>query len=307
MLVVELGRERAGADPGGVRLDDADHLGDPGRPDAGADAGAARGRVRRGDERIGAVIDVEQRPLRALEEHGRALVEGLAEDEAGVGHVRPHPLAVGQVVVGDLPGVDAAPVVDLGQHLVLVPQGELELLPEDAGIEQVLDPDADPGDLVAVGRADAPAGGADLRVAEEPLADLIQRPVVGHDQVRVGADEQPVAAHAALLQRVDLLEQRLRVDDHAVADDGGDVRGEHTGREDVQRVLLLADHDRVAGVVAALVPDDVLHAVPEQVGRLALTLVAPLGADQHDGRHSLHAFHTTKAPGGASATGALAL
>src|SRR5580698_6503016 len=54
----------------------------------GADTGAARGRVRRGDERIGAVIDVEQRTLRALEEHGRALVERLAEDQAGVGDVR---------------------------------------------------------------------------------------------------------------------------------------------------------------------------------------------------------------------------
>ena len=88
--------------------------------------------------------------------------------------------------------------------------------------------------------------------------------------MRVGAHEQAVAAHAALLQRVDLLEQRLRVDDDAVADDGGDVRGEHTGREDVQCVLLLADHDRVAGVVAALVPDDVLHASPSRSVALPL-------------------------------------
>src|ERR1700749_3257563 len=62
----------------------------------------------------------------------------------------------------------------------------------------------------------------------------------------------------------------------------------------------------ITGVTSALVPDDVLDAVPEQVGRLALTLVAPLGTDQHDRGHLLHAFHTTKAPGGASATGALA-
>src|SRR5215472_13688749 len=39
------------------------------------------------------------------------------------------------------------------------------------------------------------------------------------------------------------------------------------------------------GVVAALVPDDVVHAVAEQVGRLALALIAPLGANNHDGGH----------------------
>src|SRR6202041_3622137 len=45
------------------------------------------------------------------------------------------------------------------------------------------------------------------------------------------------------------------------------------------------DDDRVAGVVPALVPDHVVHAVTEQVGRLALALVAPLGTDQNDGGH----------------------
>src|SRR5262249_11023827 len=48
---------------------------------------------------------------------------------------------------------------------------------------------------------------------------------------------------------------------------------------------LLADDHRVPGVVPALVPDDVVHAVAEQVGRLALALIAPLGANNHDGGH----------------------
>ena len=44
-LVVELGRERPGADPRGVRLHDADDLVDLERPDAAAGAGAAGDRV----------------------------------------------------------------------------------------------------------------------------------------------------------------------------------------------------------------------------------------------------------------------
>ena len=85
----------------------------------------------------GVVIDpkVLFEEVDALEEHGRAVVERLPKDEAGVGDVRAHPLAVGEVVVRDLPGLDAAPVVDLGEQLVLVPQGEFKLLPEDARVE----------------------------------------------------------------------------------------------------------------------------------------------------------------------------
>ena len=60
---------------------------------------------------------------------------------------------------------------------------------------------------------------------------------------------------------------------------------EDAGREQVQGVLLVADDDGVAGVVAALVADDVVDAAAEQVGGLALALVAPLGADEHDRGH----------------------
>ena len=57
--------------------------------------------------------------------------------------------------------------------------------------------------------------------------------------------------------------------------------------QQVQRVLLAADDDGVAGVVAALEADDVVDVVAEQVGDLALALVAPLGADQHDRGHAV--------------------
>ena len=72
------------------------------------------------------------------------------------------------------------------------------------------------------------------------------------------------------------------------------MTGMQSGREDaggqqVQRVLLalavLLDDDGVAGVVAAVELDDVVDAAAEQVGRLALALVAPLGSDEHDCRH----------------------
>src|SRR6201982_1352886 len=95
-----------------------------------------------------------------------------------VGHVGAEPLGVLLVIGRDRLGFDPAPVVDLGQDLVLLPQHQVELLPQDAGVEQVLDADPGPGDLVAVGRADAAAGRADPRAAQGPVGALVRRPVV---------------------------------------------------------------------------------------------------------------------------------
>ena len=48
----------------------------------------------------------------------------------------------------------------------------------------------------------------------------------------------------------------------------------------------VADDDRVAGVVAAVELHDVVDVLAEQVGRLALAFVAPLGADENDRGHA---------------------
>src|SRR6516164_6361481 len=57
------------------------------------------------------------------------------------------------------------------------------------------------------------------------------------------------------------------------------------GRQQVQGIALVADDDGVPGIVATLVADDVVDPVAEQVGGLALAFIAPLRADDHDGRH----------------------
>jgi hypothetical protein len=66
-LVVELGRERPGADAGRVGLHDAHDLVDLARADAAAGAGAAGDRARARDERVAAVIEVEERALGTLQ------------------------------------------------------------------------------------------------------------------------------------------------------------------------------------------------------------------------------------------------
>ncbi len=88
-LVVQLGRERALADAGRVGLADAEHIADRARAHAGAGRRLRRHRVGRGDEGIGAVVDIEQRALRALEQDALALA-ALAVEQP------PHRIRVGQ-------------------------------------------------------------------------------------------------------------------------------------------------------------------------------------------------------------------
>ena len=84
------------------------------------------------------------------------------------------------------------------------------------------------------------------------------------------------------LERVDLVEQDPGVDDDAVADHRGHRGVEHPRGHELQREGLAVDDDAVPRVVAALVADDDVHLLGEEVGELALALVTPLGAD-HDG------------------------
>ena len=61
------------------------------------------------------------------------------------------------------------------------------------------------------------------------------------------------------------------------------------------------DDDRVAGVVAAVELHDEVDLLAEQVGRFALALIAPLGAEQRNRRHRSRPFtrwarHMRRAP-----------
>ena len=102
-VVVQLGRERPLADAGRVGLHDPDHPVEPGRRDARAGAGAAGGRRGRRHERVGAVVDVEQRGLAGLEQHRLAAVERLVEQQPAVHDVRRQPVGVRRELLDDRP------------------------------------------------------------------------------------------------------------------------------------------------------------------------------------------------------------
>ena len=203
-LVVELGRERAGADAGGVGLGDPPDVVERAGPNAGARAGGPGHGVRRGHERIGAVVDVEQRALRALEHHQAALVEHAPGDRRRVGDEGLEPVAVDAVLLGHRVQVELGQLRVGPQHQPLGLHRRVDLLAQDVLVEQVLHADAEPRRLVRVAGADAAPRGADLELAELRLALLVQQLVVRHDQVRVGRDAQAGQVDPPAPQLVDL-------------------------------------------------------------------------------------------------------
>jgi hypothetical protein len=119
------------------------------------------------------------------------------------------------------------------------------------------------------------------------LARGVEKHVVGHDQVRICRQFQVGDTDPGTLQPVDLAEQHARIDDDPVADHAGLIGVEDPRRDQVEGERLTAADDRVAGVVAALKADDGGSPLGEQIGDLALALVAPLGADYDHARHWL--------------------
>ena len=87
-------------------------------------------------------------------------------------------------------------------------------------------------------------------------------------------------------QLLDLVEQRLGIDDHPVAEDAELVGMEDAGRDQPQREMFVAELDRVAGVVPALVAGHDVEGFAEKIDDLAFPFVAPLGADDGEVLHA---------------------
>ena len=149
-------------------------------------------------------------------------------------------------------------------------------------------PDRAAAHLVLVGRADASARRAEPGAAPRLLPRLVELAVDRQDEADILRDRQRLRAHGDALarHRVDLGQQRPRIDHHAVADHRELAAAHHARRQQAQLVLDAVNHQRVAGVMTALKAHHDIRPAGQPVDDLALALVAPLGADD---RHVAHA------------------
>src|SRR6266704_1107933 len=121
-VAAQLRGERAVPHPRAIGLGDADRPVDLGRGHARSRAGSARGRARRRDEGVRAVVEIQHGPLGALEEHGGACLHPAVEEKGGVGDIGRQPSGIAEIRAQDALDGEALRVVDLAVEPVLLRQ-----------------------------------------------------------------------------------------------------------------------------------------------------------------------------------------
>ena len=233
------------------------------------------------------MIDVEESALRAFEEDRLPPFHFVGQLLRGVADV------FGQL----LPQASSLGVHRLQLHLLAAQRRDLrvrladpflETLAEHLRLEEIAHADPAASHLVLVAGSDAAPGGPDLLAAALLLAAQVDPLVVREDDVGVLAHHQLLRLdqEAAALEDVDLLGERLGIDDHAVADEAALARMEHPARDQMEDRLGPAHHQGVPRVGAALEAHHHVGPGGEEVDDLPLALVAPLCADDHHVRHA---------------------
>ena len=250
-------------------------------------AALRRHRVGRSDKRIGAVIDVEHRALRAFEQNALARAPFAIQQLESRRHERQDFRSDGQKLLADGLGARGGQPHATTQRM-MVGQQTLDLVVERIGLGEVHEPDRSPRNLVLVGRADAAFGRADLRSAGAPRFSLgVEFAVQRQDERDVLGNLEVCGRHLHALAAYffDLIHQVIGIEDDTVADDRKLARPNDSGRKQCELEHLSVDDQSVPSIVATLEAYDHVRSNRQPVDDLALPFVAPLGADNDDIGH----------------------
>ena len=232
------------------------------------------------------MVDVEQRALRALEQNALAFAALEIEQP-------PHRFRIGQQLRrqrGELLQYSLAAdffQIEAAAQRVVVRQQPLDLVRQRIEIGEVHQPNRAAADLVLIGRADAAPRGPDRRDGVGGLPERIEFAMQRQNQRDVFGNAQIVRADgdALPLKSCDFVEERLRIDHDAVADHR-QLRGpQHARRQQCELVGFAVDHKGMAGIMTALEARNDVGLLRQPVDDLALSLVAPLGADDDNIGH----------------------
>ena len=151
-------------------------------------------------------------------------------------------------------------------------------------VGEVADAHAAARDLVLVGRTDAARGRADLALAAPRLAQQIELAVIRQDQVRLVADDQPVADRRRPAAASSSISAKSACGSTTTPLPMTQVMPScrMPGRQQAQHELAAVGVDGVPGVVPALIARDDREVRRQQVDDLALAFVAPLRAEHCD-------------------------
>ena len=103
--------------------------------------------------------------------------------------------------------------------------------------------------------------------------------MIGHQKLNAVGNQNLRCRHALFLDAREFLHERGNVERDTVADDIGDILGEHTRRQEVQRKSAVVVDNRVTCVCTALEAHHNVRILREHIRNLSLAFIAPVGAD----------------------------
>src|ERR1700720_2290661 len=113
---------------------------------------------------------------------------------------------------------------------------------------------------------------------------MIERAMVGKYQVRARADEDARGRNLEALrhQTVGFFEEGFRIDHHPIAEHTGLAGMNDAGGNQMEHKRAVTYKDGMSCVVPALIANDDVEALGQQIDNLAFAFIAPLGADYDD-------------------------
>ncbi len=116
-----------------------------------------------------------------------------------------------------------------------------------------------------------------------PFSFPVHFPISRQHKVRpVGNEHSPLPVNAFLLKVFQFLKECLGIDHHARTEDDCLVGIENAGGDEVQRVLLASQHNRVARIRPAGKTHDDLGVGSQKIDNFPFTFVSPLGSYNDD-------------------------
>ena len=209
------------------------------------------------------MINIEQRALSTFKQQILSGLVGRVQggrnvndhrlDEFGIGHrLRKHSFVI-----------DRLCTKIFGQDEIVIVEVFFELFCKALGIEEIVDPQCAPSDLVFIRWPDALAGGPDPGIsALGRFASAIKRRMIGENERTTRADlETRTHLDTTRFKLFDFREQMVNVEHDTVTDVAVDTFVNNARGHQIELVDLLADNQRMTSIVATLKTDDALGVI----------------------------------------------
>ena len=170
-------------------------------------------------------------------------------------------------------------VVQIHEERILDRKDMVDPVIQDVVIEQLADLEPDLCILIREKWSNPGLGGSEGLSPQTFLLTLVEQDVVAHHDLCPVRNQQLRCRHALRRDVLNLLHHERNVKRNTISKHIGDLRMADPARQRVKSELSILVHNRVTGVRAALIADNDIRLVREDVDNLALPLVTPVCAD----------------------------